>query len=208
MEDALWLGFIWFAYSRCPCHSYAVYNTASLKFLQLRTTWGRSYTHLPGLQLRLGDRQPPGKKQRAWGLHVSQTPWLLDLGRYEKKRFHERTADWYQHSKDVHLFLEVTGEVLWLYDLQGPSLLTPSYSSLQYIFITYFSFSSLRQECYRCQPRNSSHLKGDLFWSQIRVTTAQEHRFRLPQAPCSKEVAILWSYYRNRTKQVINQHFL
>lgn len=30
---------------------------------------------------------------------------------------------------------------------------------------------------------------------------ALEHRLRLPQIPCSNEITVSWSFYRNRTKK-------
>jgi hypothetical protein len=39
------------------------------------------------------------------------------------------------------------------------------------------------------------------------MTMAWEHRFRLPQIPCSNVEVVLRSFYSNRTKKVMNQSF-
>lgn len=56
------------------------------------------------------------------------------------------------------------------------------------------------------QKVSGSCFKGNqnLFWSQIGVTIAQGHRFRLLQIQCSDVVMISWSFfYSNRTNEVI-----
>lgn len=65
----------------------------------------------------------------------------------------------------------------------------------------------LRKQRNLVSGRETTHPKGIkrmvLFWSQIGVTIAWEHRLGCPQMVVSNGVAISWTYYCTRTKKVI-----
>lgn len=52
----------------------------------------------------------------------------------------------------------------------------------------------------------SEGIRINLFCSQIWIAISWEHRFRLPQITCSNKVLVLWSFYSNWTKKVIDKN--
>lgn len=54
-------------------------------------------------------------------------------------------------------------------------------------------------------PQLSNQMSKNLFWGQIQVTMAQEHKFRLPWILCFNVVTLSWRVPCKRIKKVINQ---
>lgn len=101
--------------------------------------------------------------------------------------------------------LETAGQDEGASEAGFPWVSLPGCTLMYHVRVRTFSMQTSKPKQTKLTALVSKSIREISFWSQIWVTMTREEKLKLPQISCSKLVTVLMSFYRNRTKQIINQ---